>query len=141
MDNTAREQGRLRAQRAIEAGKLRASSGAAGLSGTGSVGDLLSSGDEAYLTDQNTLLSNERNTTYDTKVSAANYQNQANAYNSAADNVKSQARRAGFITLLGTAASIAGSSTTGSFGRSSVKDFSNPYSGWDSYSKYRLNRG
>lgn len=140
VDNTAQEQSRLRAQRAAEEGRLRASAGASGLGFGGSVGDLLSVSNENYLTDQYNLLSNERNQTYDTKVNAANYKNQAAGYSSAADNVMADAKTAGIVTLLGTAASIAGGSSWGNSG-TAAKNTSNPYSGWTAQSKYRLNRG
>lgn len=155
VDNTAREQSRMRAQRATEEGKLRASAGASGLGFGGSVGDLLSVSNENYLTDQYNLLTNSRNQTFDTKVVAANYLNQANSYNraafdydrsaasyeQAANDVQSNARWAGLTTLLGTATSIAGNTSWGGGSAKTAASTANPYSGWDKYSKYRLNRG
>ena len=114
VDNTAKQQSRLRIQRAAEEGKLRASAGSAGIGMGGSVNDLLSVSNDAYLDDQSTLLSNERNQTYDTKVNWANFKNQEAGYRSAADNVISSARTAGIGTLLGTATSIAGMQDWGS---------------------------
>lgn len=122
VDNTAKQQSRLRIQRAAEEGKLRASAGSAGIGMGGSVNDLLSVSNEAYLDDQSTLLSNERNQTYDTKVNWANFKNQEAGYRSAADNVISSARTAGIGTLLGTATSIAGMQDWGGSSSSAKTD-------------------
>lgn len=117
-ENYGAEQRRLRARHRLAEGQLRAGMGAAGLdSSSGSGLDILASGQEAYWQDQMTLLSNQRNDNYSSRVQQSNYmraaENQrANAESSrvAANNVLADADRQigalGMNTILGTAASI-----------------------------------
>lgn len=116
-DQYGEEQRRLRARQRIAEGKLRAQTGAAGLDMSGSSSDILSSGQEAYWQDQMTLLGNQRNDNYNSRVQQSNYlreaennRNSAESNRAAASNVLADAdRQIGALrtsTILGTAASI-----------------------------------
>ena len=116
-DNYGEEARRLRARQRIAEGKLRAQTGAAGLDMSGSAMDILSSGQEAYWQDQITLLGNQRNDNYSSRVQQSNYlreaennRNSAESNRVAASNVLADAdRQIGALrtsTILGTAASI-----------------------------------
>lgn len=107
-DNYAQQQEALRARRRLTEGAQRAETGAAGLNFMGSSMDILSSGYDAYRQDALSLLGNQRNDNYSSRVAESNYINQANQANAAASNVKRQARMAGLSTILGTAASVYG---------------------------------
>lgn len=107
-DNYAQESNRLRARQRLSEGAQRAQTGAAGLDFSGSSMDILSSGLDAYNQDQNTLLSNQRNDNYSSRVAESNYLNQANADRTAAANISSNSKWSGLGTILGTAASIYG---------------------------------
>ena len=107
-DNYAEQSRRLRSKQRLSEGAQRAQTGAAGLNFAGSSMDILSSGLQAYNDDQNTLLSNQRNDNYGSRVAQTNYINQANNYHTAASNVKSQSRLSTIGTILGTAASVYG---------------------------------
>lgn len=78
--------------------------------------DVLSSGQEAYWQDQATLLGNQRNDNYASRVTQTNYLNDAASARAAAENVMANAKRQKFGTILGTAASIAGAFGGGSGG-------------------------
>lgn len=116
-DNYGEEARRLRARHRIDEGKLRAQAGAAGLNPFGSVMDILSSGQEAYWQDQMTLLGNQRNDNFNSRVQQSNHlreaennRNSAESNRTAASNVLADAdRQIGALrtsTILGTAASI-----------------------------------
>ena len=107
-DKYARESENLRNRQRIIAGQQRAQAGAAGLGLAGSSLDILSAGNEAYNQDKATLLSNQRNDNYNSRVTQSNYIAQANSFRSAADNTRRVARTQGLATILGTAASIYG---------------------------------
>lgn len=107
-DNYAQEASNLRARQRIAEGAQRAQAGSAGIGFSGSQMDILSSGLDAYNTDQMNLLSNQRNDNYASRVTQTNYLNQANSMNAAASNVENQAKWSGISTILGTAASIYG---------------------------------
>lgn len=113
-DKYARESENLRQRQRIIAGQQRAQAGSAGLGMAGSPLDILSSGMDAYNQDKMTLLSNQRNDSYNSRVAQSNYLNQAESYRSAADNTRSVAKTAGVATILGTAASIYGMGPFGS---------------------------
>ena len=116
-DQYGEEAKRLRARQRLAEGKLRAQTGAAGLDMSGSAMDILSSGQEAYWQDQMTLLGNQRNDNYNSRVQQSNYlreaeNNRTSAANNrtAASNVLADADRQisalRTSTILGTAASI-----------------------------------
>lgn len=115
-DKYARESEDLKHRQRIIAGQQRAQAGAAGLGLTGSPLDILSAGYDAYNEDKMTLLANQRNDNYNSRVTQNNYIAQANSYKAAADNTRSAAKVQGMATILGTAASIYG---LGGFGGSS----------------------
>lgn len=119
-DKYARESDNLRQRQRIIAGQQRAQAGSAGLGMAGSPLDILSAGNEAYNQDKMTLLSNQRNDNYNSRVTQSNYLNQAASYRSAADNTRSAAKTAGIATILGTAASIYGMGGFGGGGAGSA---------------------
>ena len=121
-DNYAKEARDLRNRQRLAQGAQRAQAGAAGLGFSGSQEDILSSGLDAYTQDQATLLTNQRNDNYNSRVVQTNYINDANQKRAAADNVVSQAKGQLVPTLLSTAASIVGAQTptaSGSVGNTS----------------------
>ena len=130
-DNYAKEARDLRNRQRLAQGAQRAQAGAAGLGFGGSQQDILSSSLDAYRQDQATLLTNQRNDNYNSRVVQTNYINDANQKRAAADNVVSQAKGQLVPTLLSTAASIAGAqtptasgstgSTGGSIGNATIK--------------------
>lgn len=114
-DKYAREGKELRDRRRIIAGQQKAQTGAAGIDFTGSALDILSAGRDAYAQDQMTLLSNQRNENFDSRVNQYNFNlsklnNEVAARNSErnADYVRQQARQQGLATILGTATSMIG---------------------------------
>ena len=107
-DNYAQQQRQLRSRQRLAAGQRTAAAGAAGLNYAGSVADIGRSSLENYRDDALTLLSNQRNDNYSSRVAESNYISQANAANAAAGNVKRAARMQGISTILGTAASVYG---------------------------------
>lgn len=107
-DNYAEQARQLQQRRRIIAGQQAAQAGSAGLSMSGSALDILSAGYDAYNEDQMTLLGNQRNDNYNSRVAQSNYLNQAAGMRAAASNVKANARAQGMATILGTAASIYG---------------------------------
>lgn len=115
---------RLRARQRLSEGRVRAGAGAAGIDASGSIMDILSSGQEAYVSDQMTLLGNQRNENYSSRVQQSNYLNEAGSNRAAATNVLNDASRQisalRTSTILGTASSmlpylsgIGGSSSSG----------------------------
>ncbi len=121
-ENYAKEARDLRNRQRLAQGAQRAQAGAAGLGFSGSQEDILSSGLDAYKQDQATLLTNQRNDNYNSRVVQTNYINDANQKRAAADNVVSQAKGQLVPTLLSTAASIVGAqkpTASGSVGNTS----------------------
>ena len=116
-DKYAREAEDLKHRQRIIAGQQRAQAGAAGLGMAGSPLDILTAGADAYNEDKMTLLSNQWNDNYNSRVAQSNYLAQESSYRSAADNTRSAAKMQGIATILGTAASIYG---LGGFGGSSA---------------------
>ncbi len=119
-DNYANEAKQLRSRQRLAQGAQRAAAGAAGIDFSGSQMDILSSSLDAYKNDQVTLLSNQRNDNYNSRVIQTNYLNNANQKRAAADNVVSSAKGQWLPTLLSTAASIAGMPSNSSAGSGSV---------------------
>ncbi|WP_288619556.1 hypothetical protein [uncultured Mitsuokella sp.] len=107
-DNYAAQADKLRSRRRLIEGSQRAQTGAAGLNFGGSAMDILSSSNDAYLQDQMTLLSNQRNDNYNSRVAESNYEAQAANDRTAASNIKRAAKWQGLSTILGTAASVYG---------------------------------
>ena len=145
-DNYAKEARDLRNRQRLAQGAQRAQAGAAGLGFGGSQQDILSSSLDAYRQDQATLLTNQRNDNYNSRVVQTNYINDANQKRAAADNVVSQAKGQLVPTLLSTAASIAGAQTptasgsTGSIGNATMKWRENTVSGMSNFNAGK-NRG
>lgn len=145
-DNYAKEAKDLRNRQRLAQGAQRAQAGAAGLGFGGSQQDILSSSLDAYRQDQATLLTNQRNDNYNSRVVQTNYINDANQKRAAADNVVSQAKGQLVPTLLSTAASIAGAQTptasgsTGSIGNATMKWRENTVSGMSNFNAGK-NRG
>lgn len=119
-DQYGEEAKRLRARQRLSEGRVRAGAGAAGIDASGSIMDILSSGQEAYVSDQMTLLGNQRNENYSSRVQQSNYLNEAGSNRAAATNVLNDASRQisalRTSTILGTAASIAAPFIGGSGG-------------------------
>lgn len=115
-DKYAKEGEKLQSRQRLIEGQQRAQAGSAGLAMAGSTMDILSAGQDAYTDDKMTLLSNQRNDNYNSRVAQTNYLNEASAARAAASNAKSQAGLAAFGTILGTAGSIYGMGSTGGGG-------------------------
>lgn len=116
-DQYGEEAKRLRARQRIAEGQIRAGAGASGLDMAGSMMDIVASGQEQYWQDQMTLLGNQRNDNYNSRVQQSNYLREAeNSRTSAANNRAAASnvladadRQIGALktsTILGTAASI-----------------------------------
>lgn len=125
-DNYAKEARDLRNRQRLAQGAQRAQAGSAGIGFSGSQQDILASSLSAYNEDQQTLLTNQRNDNYNSRVVQTNYLNDASQKRAEADNVVSSAKAQLIPTLLSTASSIVGvtsqssSSTGGDTGKSSA---------------------
>ena len=125
-DNYAKEARDLRNRQRLAQGAQRAQAGSAGIGFSGSQQDILASSLSAYKEDQQTLLTNQRNDNYNSRVVQTNYLNDASQKRAEADNVVSSAKAQLIPTLLSTASSIVGvtsqssSSTGGGTGKSSA---------------------
>ena len=125
-DNYAKEARDLRNRQRLAQGAQRAQAGSAGIGFSGSQQDILASSLSAYNEDQQTLLTNQRNDNYNSRVVQTNYLNDASRKRAEADNVVSSAKAQLIPTLLSTASSIVGvtskssSSTGGGTGKSSA---------------------
>ena len=119
-DNYAKEAKDLRNRQRLAQGAQRAQAGSAGIGFSGSQQDILSSSLSAYKEDQQTLLTNQRNDNYNSRVVQTNYLNDAAQKRTEADNVVSSAKAQLIPTLLSTASSIVGvtSQSSGSTGGS-----------------------
>lgn len=102
----AQKQKQLNDRYRLAGGQARAAAGASGLTADGSVADILSSSEDAYMQDSLNLLQNQRNDSWNAYVNEVNYRNQANAYNSAAKNAVSAGKQKMFSTIIGGAANI-----------------------------------
>lgn len=113
----------IRRKQRLAEGALRANTGAAGLSMSGSALDIAASGEEAYEQDKITLLNNQRNDNYNSRVTQSNYEREGKNNRAAAQNVLNDAdRQIGALkwgTILGTASSIAGNIMGANWGGSS----------------------
>lgn len=107
-DNYAKEARDLRNRQRLAQGAQRAQAGSAGIGFSGSQQDILSSSLSAYKEDQQTLLTNQRNDNYNSRVVQTNYLNDAAQKRAEADNVVSSAKAQLIPTLLSTASSIVG---------------------------------
>lgn len=122
-DNYAKDAKDLRNRQRLAQGAQRAQAGSAGIGFSGSQQDLLASSLSAYKEDQQTLLTNQRNDNYNSRVVQTNYLNDAAQKRAEADNVVSSAKAQLIPTLLSTASSIVGvtsQSSGGSAGGSSA---------------------
>lgn len=119
-DNYANESRQLRTKARLAQGAQRAQAGAANIDFSGSQMDLFSSSQQAYQQDQQTLLTNQRNDNFNSRVAESNFINSANAKRAAADNVVSNAKASLVPTLLSTAGSIVGISGNSMSGSSNA---------------------
>ncbi len=122
-DNYGQQQRDLRARHRLNAGQVRAQAGAANLDMSGSMLDILSSGQEAYDQDKLTLLTNQRNDNYVSRAQQMNHINEAGAARVAIRNTYADLERKKngikWNSILGTAASIAAPFIGGSGGGNS----------------------
>jgi len=148
-DQYGEEAKRLRARQRLSEGRVRAGAGAAGLDASGSIMDILSSGQEAYVSDQMTLLGNQRNENYSSRVQQSNYLNEAGSNRAAATNVLNDASRQisalRTSTILGTASSmlpyLSGIGGSSSSGTNSASGSGSGYSGGSIPKNWNANTG
>lgn len=114
-DNYAREGRELRDRRRLVQGQQRAQTGAAGIQFSGSALDILSAGNDAYAQDQMTLLSNQRNDNWSSRINQTNFLNDKASFEvssrnamKSAEYTRDMAKQQGLATILGTATSVAG---------------------------------
>ena len=112
-DAYAQKQAQLNDRMRLVRGQAAAAAGAGGFTAEGSVNDILDSSYDAYQKDSMNLLSQQRNDSWSQYVNQVNYLNQANAYDTAARNVRKQGHQKIFGTLLGTAATAYGNGWIG----------------------------
>ena len=115
-DAYAQKQAQLNDRMRLVRGQAAAAAGASGFTAEGSVNDILDSSYDAYKKDSMNLLSQQRNDSWSQYVNQVNYLNQANAYNTAARNVRKQGHQKIFGTLLGAAATAYGNGWIGGSG-------------------------
>ena len=115
-DAYAQKQSQLNDRMKLVRGQAAAAAGAGGFTATGSVNDILDSSYDAYQKDSLNLLSQQRNDSWSAYVNQVNYLNQANAYDSAARQVRKQGHQKIFGTLLGAAATAYGNGWIGGSG-------------------------
>ena len=107
-DAYAQKQAQLNDRMRLARGQAAAAAGAGGFTAEGSVNDILESSYDAYQKDSMNLLSQQRSDSWSQYVNQVNYLNQANAYDTAARNVRKQGHQKIFGTLLGAAATAYG---------------------------------
>ena len=107
-DSYAQKQKALNDRFKLAVGQAKASAGASGLTGDGSVADILSSSADAYVADTQALLENQRNDSWASYVSQVNQINAMNSYNTAAKNSRAQTYWNIAGTLLSGASSMYG---------------------------------
>ena len=112
-DAYAQKQAQLNDRMRLVRGQAAAAAGAGGFTAEGSVNDILDSSYDAYQKDSMNLLSQQRNDSWSQYVNQVNYMNQANAYDTAARNVRKQGHQKIFGTLLGAAATAYGNGWIG----------------------------
>ena len=115
-DAYAQKQAQLNDRMRLARGQAAAAAGAGGFTAEGSVNDILESSYDAYQKDSLNLLSQQRNDSWSQYVNQVNYLNQANAYDTAARNVRKQGHQKIFSTLLGAAATAYGQGWIGGKG-------------------------
>ena len=115
-DAYAQKQAQLNDRMRLVRGQAAAAAGAGGFTAEGSVNDILDSSYDAYKKDSMNLLSQQRNDSWSQYVNQVNYLNQANAYDTAARNVRKQGHQKIFGTLLGAAATAYGNGWIGGSG-------------------------
>ena len=115
-DAYAQKQAQLNDRMRLARGQAAAAAGAGGFTAEGSVNDILESSYDAYQKDSMNLLSQQRNDSWSQYVNQVNYLNQANAYDTAARNVRKQGHQKIFGTLLGAAATAYGQGWIGGNG-------------------------
>ena len=115
-DAYAQKQAQLNDRMRLVRGQAAAAAGAGGFTAEGSVNDILESSYDAYQKDSMNLLSQQRNDSWSQYVNQVNYLNQANAYDTAARNVRKQGHQKIFGTLLGAAATAYGNGWIGGSG-------------------------
>ena len=115
-DAYAQKQAQLNDRMRLTRGQAAAAAGAGGFTAEGSVNDILDSSYDAYQKDSMNLLSQQRNDSWSQYVNQVNYLNQANAYDTAARNVRKQGHQKIFGTLLGAAATAYGNGWIGGSG-------------------------
>ena len=115
-DAYAQKQSQLNDRMKLVRGQAAAAAGAGGFTATGSVNDILDSSYDAYQKDSLNLLSQQRNDSWSAYVNQVNYLNRANAYDSAARQVRKQGHQKIFGTLLGAAATAYGNGWIGGKG-------------------------
>lgn len=115
-DAYAQKQAQLNDRMRLARGQATAAAGAGGFTAEGSVNDILNSSYDAYQKDSLNLLTQQRNDSWSQYVNQVNYLNQANAYDTAARNVRKQGHQKIFSTLLGAAATAYGQGWIGGSG-------------------------
>ena len=115
-DAYAQKQAQLNDRMRLVRGQAAAAAGAGGFTAEGSINDILDSSYDAYQKDSMNLLSQQRNDSWSQYVNQVNYMNQANAYDTAARNVRKQGHQKIFGTLLGAAATTYGNGWIGGSG-------------------------
>ena len=115
-DAYAQKQAQLNDRMRLARGQAAAAAGAGGFTAEGSVNDILDSSYDAYQKDSMNLLTQQRNDSWSQYVNQVNYLNQANAYETAARNVRKQGHQKIFGTLLGAAATAYGQGWIGGKG-------------------------
>ena len=115
-DAYAQKQAQLNDRMRLARGQAAAAAGAGGFTAEGRVNDILDSSYDAYQKDSLNLLSQQRNDSWSQYVNQVNYLNQANAYDTAARNVRKQGHQKIFGTLLGAAATAYGQGWIGGKG-------------------------
>lgn len=104
----AQKQKALNDRYKLAVGQAKASAGASGLTGDGSIADVLSSSADAYAEDTKALLENQRNDSWANYVQQVNQINAMNSYNTAKKNARTQTYWNMAGTLLSGASSIYG---------------------------------
>ena len=128
-DAYAQKQAQLNDRMRLVRGQAAAAAGAGGFTAEGSVNDILDSSYDAYQKDSMNLLSQQRNDSWSQYVNQVNYLNQANAYDTAARNVRKQGHQKIFGTLLGAAATAYGQGWIGGSGSGTGGTYTGDLSG------------
>ena len=130
-DAYAQKQAQLNDRMRLVRGQAAAAAGAGGFTAEGSVNDILDSSYDAYKKDSLNLLTQQRNDSWSQYVNQVNYLNQANAYDTAARNVRKQGHQKIFGTLLGAAATAYGNGWIGGSSSGAGSTYTGDLSGID----------